>query len=366
MTAKQSTSIGIDDGTYTIVSSRRNENNDIEFRKEVNGFLEIPINDQTKIMLNMIKNRKIPIYKPPHGKSVFALGKKAHEMAFSWSALFEAQGNSKNIFQRTMKDGLLSVKDSKDSFNILSVMLRSMCMPLPEGNCKIAYAVPGKPINHQGIDPAYHSKVIKAILSEIDGKKTDAFEVNEAQAIVWSECEEEDYTGLALSWGAGMTNACFAMMGMPIFTFSYVGGGDWIDQNTADRCGVDSVVVNQIKNGNEESDLPGINLKKGPSSGENEHIERALITHYEILIENVINGVARFMSENKARVPDNIRPPIVIAGGTASPEGFIDKVTDKIKKTDFGSFKFGDIRLAEDNLYTVSKGLLRAAEEMER
>jgi hypothetical protein len=189
--------------------------------------------------------------------------------------------------------------------------------------------------------------------------------MNEAMAIVEAELGEENYSGLAISCGAGMTNVAFSVMGMPIFTFSIVGGGDWIDRSAAHASGTDPIVVNQVKMGNVEEGIPSLDLTKYPA-GENANIERALHTHYGILIDNIVLGIEKFVNEKQAKVMATKKPSVVVAGGTASPKGFLEQLSDRLSSANLGSFKIGDIRKPKDALYTVAKGLLLNAERMQR
>ena len=72
------------------------------------------------------------------------------------------------------------------------------------------------------------------------------------------------------------------------------------------------------------------------------------------------------MREKQAKVMATKKPSVVVAGGTASPNGFIERLSDKLSAADLGSFKIGDVRKADRNLYTVAKGLLLNAERMQR
>lgn len=352
--------IGIDVGTFTIVVARRNSDGDVEFKHDVNGYFEVPSNNQTAMMISMLKQSKAPIYTPPDGKRVFVLGRRAREIAYSWSSM--SNSNASEVFRRTMRDGILSSADGKDTFNVLATMVNSMVRPIQSDNLPIAYPVPGRPYDRKDLSPEYHQKVIAQMLGNVDGRKTDPFAINEAQAIVYAECEEESFTGIGMSFGAGMTNVCFTVTGIPVFSFSIIGGGDSIDREAGKHCGIDPVVVNVIKMGDESK--PGIDLKKSPS-GEDEFVQRAIITHYQILLDRVAEAFSIFVRENKARVM-NTKPSVVVAGGTATPNGFVEMLEERMRKVDLGGLSLGAFRKPENNLFTVAKGLLRAAETYER
>lgn len=361
-----SPAVGIDVGTYTLVVAARNEDGDIDFCEEVNGFFEINLTPETRAFYGMVKDSGAPIYEIPERKIAYILGKAAREQAFAWSSVLGGRSAESEVFQRTMKDGILSTRDSNESFNVLKMMVGALVNPYLAGDgTPVAYSHPGPPLDRTDLDPEYHERTIGSMLKQVGNVRPDAYGFNEAMAIVEAELGPEGYTGLAISCGAGMTNVAFAYMGMPIFTFSIVGGGDWIDRNAARASGTEPVIVNQVKMGEVDEDGKGLDLTQAPS-GENAHIQRALHTHYDILIDKIAKGIEKFVREKQAKVMAAKKPSVVVAGGTATPNGFIERLSDKLSAADLGSFKIGDIRKAENNLYTVAKGLLLNAERMQR
>lgn len=359
--------LGIDVGTHTIVVAYRNDKGEIEYKQEVNGFIEMELTPRTAGVYNQLKISGVPIFKLSDGKKFYALGDKAKRFAYSLSSLL-SQSSDGDIFKRTMRDGILSSKDSVDSFHVLATMVHGMIGKLiTKDNMPVVFSTPGDPTNG-GKSTEYHESVIKQILTKCkDGsgkeKKLDAFAMNEGNAIIMAECQESFNTGIGISFGAGMTNLCFSMFGSPIFQFSIVGGGDSIDRGVAEKTGVDPVVANIIKMG--DGDRPGIDLLSVPS-GKDAHIERAIIMYYDILIQNVAAKFAEYVRKDKARVLGSDTPEVVVAGGTATPNGFIEKLKDEIDKQDMGDFKIRGVRKAENNLYTVAKGLLLYAENAQR
>jgi hypothetical protein len=358
--------VGIDVGTYTLVVAGRDKQGDFEFREEVNGFFEIRLTPETRMFYGMVKQSGAPIYEIPDRNVAYVLGKSAREQAFAWSSVLGGRSSDSEIFQRTMKDGILSTRDSNESFNVLKMMVGGLVNPYLSGDrTPVCFSHPGPALDRGDLDPEYHKRTIGQMLQKVGKVRPDAYGFNEAMAIVEAELGEEGYTGLAISCGAGMTNVAFSVMGMPIFTFSIVGGGDWIDRSAAHASGTEPVIVNQVKMGEVDEDGKGLDLTK-PPGGENAHIERALHTHYDILIDKIVQGIEKFVREKQAKVMAAKKPSVVVAGGTASPNGFIERLREKLVATDLGSFKIGEVRKADNNLYTVAKGLLLNAERMQR
>ena len=363
--------LGIDDGTYTLVAARRNENNDFVFRDDVNGFIEVELNQANKRMLKMSEDSGAPVFYPTNSNVAYIMGEHAREIAISWSSVLNPEGSVGTVFRRTMKGGILSVKDSTSSFSILATMLQALASPLPCDNCPIAFAYPGRPINmpeNSQADPEFHKNMIIKMLSNVHGVPARPFGVNEAAAIVWSECQKEMWTGLGISFGAGMVNVALIQMSVEIFSFSFVGGGDWIDQQSSLASNVDPVIINEIKMGNEDEGIPGIDLTI-PSDSQESYELKTIQTNYEILIGKVVDAIAQHIRKEGHRVGGK-KPSVVVAGGTSRPKGFIEllqkKLNQAVEQKKFGDFKFGEVRMAKDPLYTVARGLLIAAEESER
>ena len=71
--------------------------------------------------------------------------------------------------------------------------------------------------------------------------------MNEARAICYSELTDEGFTGLSISFGAGMSNASLTYFGKPTVEFSVSKGGDWIDSNSAMAIGERAAKMTALK-----------------------------------------------------------------------------------------------------------------------
>ena len=176
--------------------------------------------------------------------------------------------------------------------------------------------------------------------------------INEALALVYAELGNKNWTGVGVSCGAGMINICYAIYGAPIFQFSLVNSGDWIDKMASKAIGEDTTTyVNREKL---HADL----LVENPDT----LVQRAIKTQYEIMIQHTVSGIKKGVDEmgNKARSEAPI--DIVIAGGTSMPKGFdvlFRKMLDQSKIT---SMKIGEVIRPADPLFSVARGCLIAAE----
>lgn len=333
--------IGVDVGTYNLVVCTRGKDGEFVNNREVNAFLEIPLDDM--LVYQMMDTVKVPLIKRPEQKKAYALGEKAVRMAYTLSQL---------DLKRPMKDGCVNPKE-KEAYELLKTMVHSLL----EGNVKghnevLYYSVPANAVNEE-TDADYHSDVLKSMFlsyeSDEGGFKVKPNPINEGLALVYAELKADNYTGIGISFGAGMVNLCYAMFGVPVFTFAIVNSGDWIDKMAAKATGESPTFINQEKT--------KISLKNPPTT----LIERAIQTQYKIMVEKTVNGIKKGLSEagKKARADKPIK--VVIAGGTSLPEGFDLLFRDTIKQADL-SIPIGDIVRPSDPLYSVAKGCLLAAE----
>ena len=146
-----------------------------------------------------------------------------------------------------------------------------------------------------------------------------------------------------------MVNLCMAIYGQPVFEFSLVNSGDWIDKMAARAIGEDPTFINKEKT--------KIDLSKPPEN----LLERAIQTQYTLMIEKTIAGIKDGLqgAGKKARTGEAI--DIVVAGGSSSPAGFTD-LFKKILLEAKLPLEVGKIIRPSDPLYSVARGCLIAAE----
>jgi len=155
--------------------------------------------------------------------------------------------------------------------------------------------------------------------------------------------------------GSGMTNFCFAYRKMPLISFSITRGGDWIDLEASKIAGVNVSAMTRYKES--KFDLNNVDYSNMKDA--------ALDIFYNNMIEHAIEK----FSEQFGRldIEDQVNAPleIVIAGGTASVPGFLNKFKSVLDMKDL-NFRVKGVRLAENPLYTVSSGCLAKAMSMEK
>ena len=330
-------SCGFDVGTYNLVSCRRDGNGNFVNKREVNAFLELPL--ENRFVFDMMKQAGVPLIEREN--VAYALGEAAVNMAYTMSQI---------ELKRPMSGGCVNPKE-RDAFQILSIMIHGLLDGVKQNNETVYYCVPANAIN-EDTDADYHKKVLEAIFKAYrseEGYTVNAYPINEALALVYAELGKKAYTGIGISFGAGMVNLCYSMYGNPIFKFAIVNSGDWIDKQAAKATGESPTFINKEKTKVDLSAIP-TNL-----------VERAIQTQYRIMIEHTINEIKKGLSTANKAIHTDTPVDIVIAGGTSSPPGF-DKLFRETLMQAKLNIKIGEVIRPEDPLFSVARGCLIAAE----
>lgn len=332
--------LGLDIGTKNIVLAYTTDDKK-KIRHEVNGFIKIPKGDGfTK---QLLVNSGVAYVE--NENEFIALGKKAEELSYAFNKTLE----------RPMVDGVISGK-TEEAMQIMAIIIRAIIGKL-EDDAVLYYCVPSDALNSK-TNVAFHGKVVKMMIDDFEGGKITSFPINEARAIVIGGVE--DKTAIGISFGAGMVNVCYCLYGIEVFSFSIIGSGDRIDIDSAVRFGYDPA-----NPGGSYKETPTsickrkekMSLKECPE----DMVGKTIWINYGIMIENVVKGIIDGFKNNeeKARIDKPI--PIVIAGGTASPDGFVEYFREVVGKLNI-PFDIGDISMAEKPLYSVAEGCLVASE----
>ncbi len=326
---ENSTGKGIDIGTAFIACAEQNGDR-VMFRNERDAFFEIEYNKFTKNMLNKAGVRYIK-----KGNKLYVVGNSALEFA--------------NLFhkdtRRPLSRGVINPAE-KESLPMIEVLIAGI-VGKPKTPGEVAYfSVPGTPTD-ANFNTVYHEKVLLNFLSKLG---YNAFPINEGQAVILSELHDEGFSGLGLSFGGGMVNVCLSYMSVPCFTFSLTKAGDWIDQQVAMATNETNTQVCIVK----ESSLDlSTDMAK-------DNIEDALLIYYNNLIEYVLENIKEAF-ENAADKPNLNNPlTIVLAGGTAQPQGFATRFTRLMKQTKL-PFPVSNVKLSKEPLQSVARGALVAA-----
>ena len=321
--------IGADLGTMFIVVSR-SDRGDIRMMR--NMFLELD-SDDVEISelsdMNYVKNQDGKLY---------ILG----DDAFKYANMF-GKGVS-----RPMQSGLISSHEI-GAIDVLTLMLKNLIGDeLSDKEVYCSYSIPAEAID-EGKSVVYHERVFGKIFNTL---KISNKSVNEAMAIIYSECAREKFSGISVSMGSGMCNTCLSFKGMEVIKFSTARAGDYIDNHVAMALNMVPNRVTVIKEKHLDlSDSAQINPKKNV-----ERVIEALRFYYESTIDYTVKKMIKEFNE-KIDIDIDAAIPIVIAGGTSMPKGTIELFETTFNKYDF-PIQISEIRRAKNPMTAVSQGLL--------
>lgn len=319
--------IGLDCGTMHLVCARSDSD---EVKVGRNVFLPLDTDDVQISELSDIN------YVRNEDGELFIIGSDAFKYA--------------NIFGQTvsrpMEKGLISPKEIS-AIDVLTLMVKDLIGDVQNKVAYCSYSVPAEAID-EGRSITYHENVFARILKSLGVNYTS---VNEAMAIIYSECAKENFSGIGISFGAGMANVAVAYKGIQALTFSTARAGDWIDNETAASLGM---VANRVTNTKEKyMKLTGeVEIKNKKTK----RVLEALFYYHKALIDYTVRKIIKEFDE-KVDLEVDEPIPIVISGGTSMPQGFVELFKDVISGYDL-PFDLSEIRRAKNPLTAVANGLL--------
>lgn len=317
--------VGLDLGTAYIVASREVENKRVFVKHERNAFLSVRCDNATKELLTKLRIKYVALQ-----DRLYVLGRTALELA----DIFGRE------IQRSMKMGILNPSEA-ESIPIIKLVIESILWPPREKGEVCCFSIPAPPMDRDQ-DTIYHRGVFEGILRSIG---FEPIIIEEGYAVVMSELDNEDFTGIGVSCGAGMVNVCAAFKTVPVISFSITRGGDWIDKSAAAVLGLPTIRVTTLKE-------QGIHIKDFHSRE-----EEAISIYYRNFIHYFLENMSVVFKRN-ATAPQFKKPvEIVLAGGSVMVGGFLETVKEEMKTVDLG-LAISNVRLAEDPFTTVSRGCL--------
>ncbi|ERG88021.1 MAG: hypothetical protein J07HX5_00162 [halophilic archaeon J07HX5] len=323
---------GLDVGTMNILSARQDENETI-FVQQRNSFVEIDYSDMADQMLS--RSDVLHIRKDDE---VYIVGDDALEFA--------------NIFneetRRPMQAGILS-SDEQSAIPMIKLITEQVVGEPVQSDELLFFSVPADPIDDD-MSMLYHQKTVNSLLSEM-GYNPEP--INEGMAVVYSELADQEFTGLGVSFGAGMTNICLSYYAVPVMKFSIARGGDWIDENAARATGTPVDKITSIK---EDDFLLDFESDVGGAEG-------ALSIYYDNLLDYVIENIIQEVDDED--VEEGLDVPVVVTGGTSTPDGFEELFSERLKEANL-PFSISGVRRADNPMYSVAQGALVAARSEEQ
>lgn len=323
-----STPVGLDVGTSRIVAAWPGETKYI-YRSELNSFVTLPGSKFTESVL-----RKESVPHMVRANEILVQGNESERFADLLGA--EAR--------RPMAKGFLN-PDEPESLSMMQELLRNLVGTAKHARQKLFFSVPSAPPG--AVDTAtFHEASLRQMLTELG---YDAKSVSEGLAVVYSELEASNYTGIGISIGGGLCNVCMSYLAVPVISFSIPKAGDYIDQNAASVTNEMATRMRLIK---ENSFIFG--------GLQQEKAHQVISVYYDDLITSLVAAMKEVFTKSKS-LPRLGRPiPLVLSGGSTMPQGFRERFEQAMRQAEF-PVPVSEIRLAADPLTATAKGALIAA-----
>jgi len=333
--------VGCDLGTGNVASAEASgEENKVAFRKVRDCFFKV---DPSQFLggANPMFGEKMLKKTGSHfikvDDTLYILGDSAYNMATTV--------HKETL--RPMAKGVLNPNEPESAVMLAELIKATAGKGTPEDT--LFFCVPAKPVDAD-FDIEYHRETLKEIFNKLGYEKINVME--EGLAVIFSELMEENFTGGAISCGSGMINFCYAFMGMPILSFSIARGGDYIDQGAAKNMNETANTMCNIKE-------RGMSLKTPKDEN-----EKAIAIYYKTLLKYLVAQIKFLYNEkDKKDLPNLFAPiPLVVAGGTSLVGDFVEVLRETIAEEKNFPIPISEIRHTQQPLFSVSHGLLRAAE----
>ncbi len=321
--------LGIDVGTSKVVVARRGSK-DISCGTQLNAFIPVPYSPVTERTIQ--QQSDIHYFRDEEELVIFGSATER------FANMFNAEA------RRPMADGLLNPKE-KQAWPVLEAILQSL-VPKPRStNEVLAFSVPAAAPGREA-QLTYHEASLRQYFGSLGYR---AMAINEGLAVIFSELEDHNFTGIGISCGGGMCNATLAFLSIPSIMVSLPRAGDFIDQSVGEAVGEHATRVKVIK---EE----GLDLSRNAK----DKMEKALHIYYEDLVESLVETLRRAISRAE-KLPKSERAlPIVLAGGTAKPRGFRE-LFEKTLRTRRLPVEISEVRTASDPITATARGAHIAA-----
>lgn len=336
-------SCAIDIGTCFLVSAKQASNGEIKLKSIRDSFLDLDNEPQVKNMLKLSKTDFIEAE-----DKIYLIGDSALVLA--------------NIFnreaRRPLSQGVISPGEL-EAERVLSVLIENILGKSSSKDSEICfYSVPAASTD-KDMDVIYHAAIFSKLIGQLGYKPVS---LNEAAAIAYSNAAPENFSALAISWGAGMVNCCLMYQTMIGMAFSISRSGDWVDQSAAKSTGKTASRIQAIKE-------KGIDLmdstkdsRGNPADPKTVREREAVTVYYKSLILYALENIKNEFLKRQGSIELPSAVPIILSGGTALAGNFLpffkaafDTVKDKFP------IPVSEIRMANDPLNAVAQGLLVAA-----
>ena len=320
--------VGLDIGTSRIVVAR-NADKKYQYDSQLNAFLTIPYSKLAESLLG-----RENVFHEVQGADIVVSGNDAQKFA----EIFHVET------RRPMLNGLLNPQEPHSLAVLRGIVGKLLGRAGGEGQ-KVFFSVPAATGEGDGAI-AYHEASMKLILKDLGYTPTA---IEEGLAVVFGELGSSNFTGIGVSCGSGLCNACLAVLSVPVLTFAVPKAGDFIDNQAAAVTGDIATRLRVLKENSFR--LNGLSADRTAN---------ALTVYYQEVIANLADTLCAHISATQRLPKLDQAIPLVLSGGTAMPSGFLEQFTAALNSQDF-PVKLSEVRLSPDPLNSTDRGALMAA-----
>ena len=320
--------LGLDIGTSRIVVAR-NLDKQYQYDSQLNAFLTIPYSKLAESLL-----QRENVFHEVRGPEIVVAGDDAQKFA----EIFHVET------RRPMANGVLNPHEPH-SLSVLRRIIGKLLGRAGAEGQKVFFSMPAALGEADG-GIAYHEASMKLILSELGYAPTA---IQEGLAVVFGELGPSNFTGIGVSCGSGLCNACLAVLSVPVLTFAVPKAGDFIDNQAAAVTGDLATRLRVLKEN--AFRLNGLT---------SDRTANALTVYYQEVINNLTSALRAHISATQRLPKLDQAIPLVLSGGTVMPKGFLEHFTASLKAREF-PVRLSEVRLSPDPLNSTARGALMAA-----
>jgi hypothetical protein len=294
--------LGLDIGTSRIVVAR-NGDKKCQYDSELNAFLTIPY---SKLAESLLVRENV--FHEVQGSDIVVAGNEAQKFA----EVFHLET------RRPMANGVLNPHEPHSLAVIRRIIGKLLGRAASEGQ-KVFFSIPA-PTGEGDGGIAYHEASMRLI-----------------------------HTGIGVSCGSGLCNACLAVLSVPVLSFSVPKAGDFIDIQAA---AVTGDLATRLRVQKEQTfRLNGLS---------SDRTLNALTVYYQEVIANLTDALRTHISATQRLPKLDQAVPLVLSGGTVMPKGFLDHFSTALRAQEF-PVRLSEVRLSADPLNATARGALMAA-----
>lgn len=320
--------LGLDIGTSRIVVARNGEKK-CQYDSQLNAFLTIPYSKLAESLL-----QREDVFHEVQGPDIVVAGNEARKFA----EIFHLET------RRPMANGVLNPHEPHSLAVIRRIVGKLLGRAAAEGQ-KVFFSIPS-PIGEGDGGIAYHEASMRLILTELGYAPTP---IQEGLAVVFGELATSNFTGIGVSCGSGLCNACFAVLSVPVLSFSVPKAGDFIDSQSARVTGD---LATRLRVQKEQAfRLNGLS---------SDRTLNALTVYYQEVIANLTDALRTHISATQRLPKLDQAVPLVLSGGTVMPKGFLEQFSTALGAQQF-PIRLSEVRLSTDPLNSTARGALMAA-----